>query len=116
MNINKTLQYLSFGLPEDIRRKKDFGDYEGAIRLIDHRLDDPSTPEALQQSLRLQKIICTLLPTEFPYSQEEALTPVGAEEEMKLLGKRQIPGSTAFVPGAAGLILAGEVVRDLIQA
>ena len=49
------------------------------------------------------------------YSQEEALTPVGAEEEMKLLGKRQIPGSTAFVPGAAGLILAGEVIRDLIQ-
>ena len=49
------------------------------------------------------------------YSQEEALTPVGAEEEMKLLGKRQIPGSTAFVPGAAGLILAGAVVRDLIE-
>ena len=49
------------------------------------------------------------------YSQEEALTPVGAEEEMKLLGKRQIPGSTAFVPGAAGLILAGEVIRDLIR-
>lgn len=49
------------------------------------------------------------------YSQEEALTPVGAEEEMKLLGKRQIPGSTAFVPGAAGLILAGEVIRDLIK-
>ena len=49
------------------------------------------------------------------YSQEEALTPVGAEEEMKLTGKRQIPGSTAFVPGAAGLILAGEVVKDLIR-
>ena len=49
------------------------------------------------------------------YSQEEALTPVGAEEEMKLTGKRQIPGSTAFVPGAAGLILAGEVIRDLIR-
>jgi len=49
------------------------------------------------------------------YSQEDALTPVGAEEEMKLLGKRQIPGSTAFVPGAAGLILAGEVVKDLIK-
>ena len=48
------------------------------------------------------------------YSQEEALTPVGAEEEMKLLGKRQIPGSTAFVPGTAGLILAGEVIKDLI--
>ena len=49
------------------------------------------------------------------YSQEEALTPVGAEEEMKLLGKRQISGSTAFVPGAAGLILAGEVIKDLIK-
>lgn len=48
------------------------------------------------------------------YSQEEALTPSGAEEEMKALGKRQIPGSTAFVPGAAGLILAGEVIKDLI--
>ena len=49
------------------------------------------------------------------YSQEEALTPVGAEEEMKLLGKRQIPGSVSFVPGTAGLILAGEVIRDLIR-
>ena len=49
------------------------------------------------------------------YSTEEALTPVGAEEEAAALGKRTIPGSTAFVPGAAGLILAGEVVRDLIK-
>ena len=47
------------------------------------------------------------------YSTEEALTPVGAEEEAAALGKRTIPGSTAFVPGAAGLILAGEVIRDL---
>ena len=47
------------------------------------------------------------------YSTEEALTPVGAEAEAAALGKRQIPGSTAFVPGAAGLILAGEVIRDL---
>jgi len=47
------------------------------------------------------------------YSQEEALTPTGWEEEAAALGKRQIPGSVAFVPGAAGLILAGEVVKDL---
>ena len=50
------------------------------------------------------------------YSQEEALTPVGTEEECARLGKRQIPGSVAFVPGAAGLILAGEVIKDLIKA
>ena len=47
------------------------------------------------------------------YSQEEALTPTGWEEEAAALGKRQIPGSVAFVPGAAGLLLAGEGVRDL---
>ena len=47
------------------------------------------------------------------YSQEEAMTPTGWEEEAAALGKRQIPGSVAFVPGAAGLLLAGEVIRDL---
>ena len=47
------------------------------------------------------------------YSQEEALTPTGWEEEAALLGKRQIPGSVSFVPGAAGLILAGEVIKDI---
>jgi tRNA A37 threonylcarbamoyladenosine dehydratase len=47
------------------------------------------------------------------YSQEEALSPTGWEEEAKMLGKRQIPGSVSFVPGAAGLILAGEVIKDL---
>ena len=47
------------------------------------------------------------------YSKEEALTPTGWEEEAAALGKRQIPGSVAFVPGAAGLILAGEVIQDI---
>ena len=47
------------------------------------------------------------------YSQEEALTPTGWEAEAAAIGKRQIPGSVSFVPGAAGLILAGEVIRDI---
>ena len=50
------------------------------------------------------------------YSREEALTPTGWEEEAAALGKRQIPGSVAFVPGAAGLILAGEVIKDIAFA
>ena len=50
------------------------------------------------------------------YSKEEALTPTGWEEEAAAIGKRQIPGSVAFVPGAAGLILAGEVIKDLANA
>ena len=49
------------------------------------------------------------------YSQEEALTPTGWEAEAAALGKRQIPGSVSFVPGAAGLILAGEVIKDIVQ-
>lgn len=47
------------------------------------------------------------------YSQEEAMKPTGWEEEAAALGKRQIPGSMPYVPGAAGLILAGEVIRDI---
>ena len=47
------------------------------------------------------------------YSREEAWKPSGWEEEAAALGKRQIPGSVSFVPGAAGLLLAGEVIRDL---
>ncbi len=47
------------------------------------------------------------------WSREEALTPTGWEAEAAALGKRQIPGSVAFVPGAAGLILAGEVIKDI---
>ena len=47
------------------------------------------------------------------YSQEEAMTPTGWEEEAAAIGKRQIPGSVSFVPGTAGLILAGEVIKDI---
>lgn len=47
------------------------------------------------------------------YSQEEAQTPTGWEEEAAAIGKRQIPGSLSYVPGAAGLILAGEVIKDI---
>ena len=49
------------------------------------------------------------------YSREEARSPTGWEEEAAALGKRQIPGSVAFVPGAAGLILAGEVIKELTE-
>jgi tRNA A37 threonylcarbamoyladenosine dehydratase len=49
------------------------------------------------------------------YSQEEALTPqiddVSAAETPE--GRRTLPGSVSFVPSVAGLIIAGEVVKDL---
>ena len=49
------------------------------------------------------------------YSREGPRSPVGGEAEAARLGKRQIPGSVSFVPGAAGLILAGAVIKDLID-
>jgi tRNA A37 threonylcarbamoyladenosine dehydratase len=33
--------------------------------------------------------------------------------ERGLSARRDIPGSTAFVPSVAGLIIAGEVIKDL---
>jgi tRNA A37 threonylcarbamoyladenosine dehydratase len=47
------------------------------------------------------------------FSTEDAIKPHGAEEEAAAIGKRQIPGSTSYIPGIAGLLLAGEVIKDL---
>ena len=41
------------------------------------------------------------------------ICPPGAQH--KCTEKRAIPGSTAFVPSVAGLIIAGEVVKDLCE-
>lgn len=60
------------------------------------------------------------------YSQEEPVVPIGnaescgndnSDDSFKTgshdAGRRAIPGSTAFVPSVAGLIIAGEVIKDL---
>jgi tRNA A37 threonylcarbamoyladenosine dehydratase len=61
------------------------------------------------------------------YSKEEPVRPADDEEiscrnhcicppgtKRKCTARRDIPGSNAFVPSVAGLIIAGEVVKDLI--
>ena len=52
------------------------------------------------------------------YSKEEALSPSydeeNAYEDKGSVAGRPAPGSVAFVPSVAGLILAGEVIKDLI--
>ncbi|MDP4119126.1 MAG: tRNA threonylcarbamoyladenosine dehydratase [Bacillota bacterium] len=45
------------------------------------------------------------------YSQELPIKPSDSSEEN--CNKRQIPGSTAFVPSTVGLIIAAEIVKDL---
>jgi len=50
------------------------------------------------------------------YSDEEPIKPLISEdvaEELKSSGKRQIPGSCAFVPSVMGLMIAREVIFDL---
>lgn len=66
------------------------------------------------------------------YSREKPLTPLagvesdevcgsgkvedgGENSTAEVLGKRQTPGSMSFVPSVAGLIIAGEVVKDLMK-
>ena len=60
------------------------------------------------------------------YSEEQPVRPVEemsddlktedrglSEAEHRPPGRRDIPGSVAFVPSAAGLLIAGEVIKDL---
>ena len=54
------------------------------------------------------------------YSKEPPITPAESEENRSngsdggnAHAKRQTPGSTAFVPSVVGLIIAGEVIKDL---
>ena len=62
------------------------------------------------------------------YSKEKPIRPIAEledicrEERVGLLqtksehaGRRDIPGSTSFVPSVAGLIIAGEVIKDLTR-
>ena len=53
------------------------------------------------------------------YSKEKPVNPVEEFSENgsgtgMLSNRRSTPGSVSFVPPAAGLILAGEVVKDII--
>ena len=63
------------------------------------------------------------------YSKEPAMTPLDDMSiscrahcicppgtARKCTQRRQVPGSNAFVPSVAGLIIAGEVVKDLCKA
>lgn len=62
------------------------------------------------------------------YSKEPAMKPMvkdgndcskncicPKDVQRKCTDKRQVPGSIAFVPSVAGLIIAGEVIKDLIE-
>lgn len=52
------------------------------------------------------------------YSEEIPVSPIVApemEDEKEVSRKRAVPGSVAFVPSVAGLIIAGEVIKELTR-
>lgn len=49
------------------------------------------------------------------FSTEDPLSPGAVTEELPE-GRRSLPGSVAYVPSVAGLMIAGAVIQDLIQA
>ena len=66
--------------------------------------------ELRKRGVEKLKVVC---------SEEEPMRPVEDQSvaaELEGSGRRDLPGSVAFVPSVAGLIIAGEVVKDLIRA
>jgi len=91
MNIHDTIAYQNVGLPEDILRRKYWGDFDGAIRLIDKRLVETNLPAAMRHCLTFHREMLLRTPGEYPYTVEEALEivrqdiPDFTEEEFRAL-------------------------------
>ncbi|MCD8220864.1 MAG: tRNA threonylcarbamoyladenosine dehydratase [Clostridiales bacterium] len=74
--------------------------------------------ECKKRGIRKLKVVYSREPAIEPAENEEiscrthCICPPGTERNCSV--RRHVPGSNAFVPAAAGLIIAGEVVKDLI--
>ena len=77
MNINDNFEFLNVGLPEDILRRKTWGDFEGAVRLIDKRLAG-NIPEALRACLVCEREMILRLEKDYPFSETQALEKIRA--------------------------------------
>lgn len=83
----------------------------GALRLADlaGTANDPLA-RVMRKELRRRGVehLKVLYSSELPHTEEEG-------EETKGDPPRPVPGSTAFVPSAAGLMIAAEVVREIVE-
>ena len=77
MNINDNFEFLNVGLPEDILRRKTWGDFEGAVRLIDKRLAG-EIPDALRACLICEREMILRLEKDYPFSEADALAKIRA--------------------------------------
>ncbi|MGX7245314.1 transglutaminase domain-containing protein [Enterococcus quebecensis] len=66
------LSYMSVPLPEDVVKLKNYGDFEGAEKLITHLLSN-ELPEALRKRLEIEQDIIRIVGiNEYPFGMEEA--------------------------------------------
>ena len=49
------------------------------------------------------------------YSTEKPIKPLPIQEDENINKKRETPGSISFVPSVAGLIIASQVVNDILK-
>ena len=75
--------------------------------------------ELRKRRIRKLKVVYSKEPAMTPIDdmaiscREHCICPPGAVR--KCTERRAIPGSTAFVPSVVGLIIAGEVIKDLTR-
>ena len=72
MDMKMCVDSLSMPLPEDILKRKWAGDFEGAVKAIDARLKT-ELPEMLRARLECEKERIRRLPTQYPWTREEAI-------------------------------------------
>ncbi len=75
--------------------------------------------ELRKREVKALKVVYSKEPPIVPRETDNTSCAAGCicpkDSSRNCLSRRQIPGSTAFVPSVAGLIMAGEVVKDLIR-
>ena len=67
------LSYMKIPLPEDVLKLKNYGDFAGAQKMIDHFMTK-DMPNALRKRLEIEKDVLKVMGgNEYPYTYEEAL-------------------------------------------
>lgn len=70
--------------------------------------------ELRRRGIKKLKVVYSKEPPMTPNDTDNICTAEHSDTERTGTPRRQVPGSTAFVPSVAGLIIAGEVIKDLV--
>ena len=70
--------------------------------------------ELRRRGIKKLKVVYSKEPPMTPNDTDNICAAEHSDTERTGTPRRQVPGSTAFVPSVAGLIIAGEVIKDLV--